>query len=217
MAFQQYPLEISDEVPDFKLDSQMGTIEFHDLIDGKWCLFVTFCHAFDAVATTDIGMLCKMSQEFEARRIVIVAVGNDSIPNFRRWSKDIEELLAVKVSIPLICDPDCSLLKKFGCARDFPLEGKAKPSCLGAFLIDLDRRIRVATKYSTTTGRNFYEYLRVYDALSLVTHHKCVCPSNWGSGQEVMLSMDMTKDEAAQYRYSEIKPWFKVMPDPNTL
>lgn len=211
------PLEISDCVPDFTLDSQMGSIDFHDLIDGKWCLLVTFCHAFDAVATTDLGMLCKMSMEFEARNISIVTIGNDSVPNFRRWSKDIEELQAVKMNLPMLSDADCSILKQFGCARDFPLEGKARPFCLGAFLIDIDRRIRTSSKYSTTTGRNFYEFLRLFDALNLATHHKCVCPANWGSGQEVMLSLDMTKDEAAQYRYSEIKPWFKVMPDPQSL
>ena len=218
MSQAQYPLEISDEVPDFTLDSQMGSIDFHDLIDGKWCLLVTFSSAFDPVATTDIGALCKMSSEFEARNIVVVTMGNDTIANYRRWSKDIEELQAVKVSLPLMCDNNCTQLKKFGCARDFPLEGgKSKPTCLGAFLIDIDRRIRVATKYSLMTGRNFYEFLRVFDALNLAIHHKCLVPSNWASGQEVMLSADMTKDEAALFRYSEIKPWFRVMPDPLSL
>ena len=35
MSQAQYPLEISDEVPDFTLDSQLGSIYFHYFIDGR--------------------------------------------------------------------------------------------------------------------------------------------------------------------------------------
>jgi alkyl hydroperoxide reductase subunit AhpC len=70
--------DVGDEVPAFNLDSQMGRIAFHEIIDGKWCLLVTFCSAFEPVATTDFGMLAKLAEEFEARNIFVVAVGNDS-------------------------------------------------------------------------------------------------------------------------------------------
>lgn len=70
--------DVGDEVPTFNLDSQMGRIAFHEIIDGKWCLLVTFCSAFEPVATTDIGMLSKLAEEFDARNIFVIAVGNDS-------------------------------------------------------------------------------------------------------------------------------------------
>ena len=71
-------VDVGDEVPSFNLDSQMGRISFHDIIDGKWCLLVTFNSAFDPVTTTDLGMLSKLAEEFEARNIFVIAIGNDT-------------------------------------------------------------------------------------------------------------------------------------------
>ena len=70
--------DVGDEVPTFNLDSQLGRISFHDIIDGKWCLLLTFNNAFEPVATTDLGMLAKLAEEFDARSIFIIAVGNDT-------------------------------------------------------------------------------------------------------------------------------------------
>ena len=70
--------DVGDETPNFNLDSQMGRIAFHDIIDGKWCLLVTFASAFDPVATTDLGMLAKLFEEFDARSIFVIAVGTDT-------------------------------------------------------------------------------------------------------------------------------------------
>ncbi|KAJ1411188.1 hypothetical protein B484DRAFT_402712 [Ochromonadaceae sp. CCMP2298] len=70
--------DVGDEVPDFDLDSPQGRISLHDLIDGRWALVVTFGSAFDPVATTDMGQLAKLRDEFEARNIAVVAVGNDT-------------------------------------------------------------------------------------------------------------------------------------------
>lgn len=40
------------QFPDFTLDSQLGPISYHALIEGKWGLIVTFHKSFDPVATT---------------------------------------------------------------------------------------------------------------------------------------------------------------------
>lgn len=40
------------QFPDFTLDSQLGPISYHSLIEGKWGLIITFHKAFDPVATT---------------------------------------------------------------------------------------------------------------------------------------------------------------------
>lgn len=71
-------IDVGDEIPSFNLDSQLGRISFHDIIDSKWCLLVTFGSAFDPVSTTDLGMLAKLSDEFESRNVFVVAVGSDT-------------------------------------------------------------------------------------------------------------------------------------------
>ncbi len=73
-----YSAEVGDEVPSFNLDSNMGRISFHDVIDGKWCVLATFGSAYEPVATTDLGMLAKLAEEFEARNIFVLAIGNDT-------------------------------------------------------------------------------------------------------------------------------------------
>ncbi len=71
-------IDVGDEVLSFNLDSQTGRISFHDIIDGKWCLLVTFGSAFDPVSTTDLGVLAKLSEEFQSRNIFVIAMGNDT-------------------------------------------------------------------------------------------------------------------------------------------
>ncbi len=66
-------------------------------------------------------------------------------------------------------------------------------------------------------GRNFYEIIRQYDALMMVDTHPIVCPCNWGQGQQVMIKPEVTGKEIADYRYSELKPWFKLAPCPDKL
>jgi len=209
-------LDVGDPVPDFSLDSQVGRIDLADMIDGKWCLVVTFGSAFDPVATTDIGMLSRMEMEFESRHLSVICIGNDSLPNYRKWIKDIEEIQAVRVNVPLMADvSNMKHLRMFGCAKYYPVDEAVKQVSCGAFLLDLDRNIRYSSRYGTTVGRNWYEVLRTYDALQLTSHQKCLCPSNWGQGQDIILSQDITKDEATQFRFTEIKPWFKISPLPD--
>ena len=210
-------LDVGDTVPHFRLDSQVGEIDFEDIVDGKWCLLVTVGAAFDPVATTDIGMLSRLTLEFESRNINVLVMGNETIANNRKWVRDIEELQAVKVNVPIMSDKECKILKKFGCARYMAKEEQSIPSCYGCFLIDLDRCIRFSTRSGTTNGRNFYEVLRMYDALQLSIHNKILTPCNWGQGQDIILSRDITKDESTLFRFTEIKPWFRLAPVPDDL
>lgn len=47
-------LDIGDAVPPFTLDSQVGEVDFEDIVDGKWCLLITVGAAFDPVATSPL-------------------------------------------------------------------------------------------------------------------------------------------------------------------
>jgi len=146
-------IDIGDEIPDFSLDSTLGMIRFHDLIDGKPCLLLTIRSAFDPVSTTDIGAVHKLAEEFDARNISVVILGDDNPVNYRKWIKDIDELQIVTVKYPIVSDTMCTVLEKLGCARPMPPSGTVKPNLLGAFLIDIDKRIRCAMKYSPSIGK----------------------------------------------------------------
>ena len=105
-------MELGDEIPDFSSDSQLGSINFHDLIDGKACLLITIRTAFDPVATTEIGAIHKLYDEFDARNISVVIICCDNLMNIRKWIKDIEELQIISVKYPIVSDEKCNLLNK---------------------------------------------------------------------------------------------------------
>ena len=58
-------LDVGDEVPGFTLDSNVGNIMFREIIYGRWCLLITFDQAFEPAATTDLGMVGKLKEEFD--------------------------------------------------------------------------------------------------------------------------------------------------------
>ena len=174
-----YILDVQDEVPDFNLESQVGGIHFHDLIDGKWCLLVTVHKIFDPVNTTEIGALQKLLSEFNARNVAVLLLGNDSVSNYRKWISEISELESVPIEIPLMSDPTGAVLKQFGCAREVHPSNELRIISCGTFLINIDRRIMSSVRNSVNIGRNFYESIRLFDACQLTTSFRVVCPANW--------------------------------------
>lgn len=71
-------LDVGDEVPGFDLESHVGRIVFRDIIYGRWCLLVTIDCAFEPAATTDLGMLARLKEEFDHREMFILVISSDS-------------------------------------------------------------------------------------------------------------------------------------------
>jgi alkyl hydroperoxide reductase subunit AhpC len=46
-----------------------------------------------------------------------------------------------------------------------------------------------------STGRNFYEILRVLDSIQLTTNHKVSTPANWKNGEDVILAGTVSDEE----------------------
>lgn len=68
------------------------------------------------------------------------------------------------------------------------------------------------------TGRNFYEYIRIVDAMQVVMFNRVSTPANWAQSEDVFLQEDVTADQAAQMfpkGYIELRPWFRLTPPPD--
>lgn len=76
-------LDVGDEVPGFDLESQVGRIVFRDIIYGRWCILVTIDTAFEPAATTDLGMLARLKEEFDHREIFVLVISSDTSTFFR--------------------------------------------------------------------------------------------------------------------------------------
>ena len=124
-----------------------------------------------------------------ARNVKLFALSVDTKGNHRRWIEDVEELQDCKITFPLFADVDGSVSRVYGLVRPGTV-GNAAKSVISAGLIviiDLDKRIRFISQYPSSTGRNFYEVLRVIDTLQLTLFHSVATPANWmqvRSGEE---------------------------------
>ena len=64
------------------------------------------------------------------------------------------------------------------------------------FVIGPDKKVKLMIVYPMTTGRNFYEVLRVIDSLQLTAAHKVSTPVNWEPGEDVIISGSVSDDDA---------------------
>ena len=49
--------------------------------------------------------------------------------------------------------------------------------------------------YPTYVGRNFYEVLRVLDALQVTFYNKVATPANWKMGEDVLIIPSVSNEE----------------------
>ena len=68
------PLQVGDEAPNFTCDSHLGMITLHEVLDGQFSMLVTFPHDFEAVATTELGAIAKLQEEFEGELQIQIRV-----------------------------------------------------------------------------------------------------------------------------------------------
>ncbi|GMH91787.1 hypothetical protein TL16_g12154 [Triparma laevis f. inornata] len=185
-------------------------ITLHEVLDGQFSMLVTFPHDFEAVATTELGAIAKLQEEFEARNVKLFALSVDTKGNHRRWIDEVEELQDCKITFPLFADVDGAVSRVYGL------------SVINAgliVLIDLDKRIRFISQYPSTTGRNFYEVLRVIDTLQLTLFHSVATPANWMQGEDVFVRNDISATAAGAMfpkGFVAIKEWFRITPQPDT-
>ncbi|GMI16010.1 hypothetical protein TrLO_g2076 [Triparma laevis f. longispina] len=215
------PLQVGDEAPNFTCDSHLGMITLHEVLDGQFSMLVTFPHDFEAVATTELGAIAKLQEEFEARNVKLFALSVDTKGNHRRWIDEVEELQDCKITFPLFADVDGAVSRVYGLVRPGTV-GNAAKSVINAgliVLIDLDKRIRFISQYPSTTGRNFYEVLRVIDTLQLTLFHSVATPANWMQGEDVFVRNDISATAAGAMfpkGFVAIKEWFRITPQPDT-
>ena len=85
-------------------------------------------------------------------------------------------------------------------------------------IIDIDRRVQFISMSPSGMGRNFYETIRVVDALQLSMFHKVSTPANWRQGEDVFVRNDVSSSAAESMfpkGFAAIKDWFRLTPQPD--
>lgn len=208
-------LRLGDTAPNFTAETTYGTLDFYDYLGDSWGILFSHPADFTPVCTTELGTAAKFKEEFDRRNVKMIALSVDGVDSHKQWIGDIEQTQDTRMNFPIIADED----RKVSDLYDM-IHPKADDTLTvrSVYIIDPDRKIRLTLTYPASTGRNFYELLRVIDSLQLTSRHKVATPANWKQGEDVVVSPAIpTEDAKKQFKAGvvEIKPYLRMTPDPS--
>ena len=216
-------LRLNDLAPDFHADTTQGPIQFHEWMGQSWAILFSHPKDFTPVCTTELGYMAKLAPEFEQRNCKVIGLSVDPVESHFKWEKDIEETQGYAVNYPMIGDPDLSIAKLYDmlpAEEPGTSEGRTamtNQTVRSVFIIGPDKKIKLNLTYPMTTGRNFYEILRVLDSMQLTAQHRVATPVNWNNGGEVII-VPAVSDAEAKEKYPEgwktVKPYLRLIPQP---
>jgi alkyl hydroperoxide reductase subunit AhpC len=216
-------LRINDTAPDFKAETTLGPVSFHEWVGDGWAILFSHPKDFTPVCTTELGYLAGLEPEFAKRNCKIIGLSVDPVTNHARWAADIQETQGHAVAYPMIGDSDLSVAKLYDMLpADSGTTSEGRTAATNAtvrtvFVIGPDKKIKLMLSYPMSTGRNFDEVLRVLDSIQLTASHKVATPVNWKLGEDVIILPSVSDDEARQKYpggWRSPKPYLRIVPQP---
>ncbi|MBU2525857.1 MAG: peroxiredoxin [Bacteroidetes bacterium] len=206
-------LRLGDIAPDFTAVTTSGSIHFHQWLGDSWGVLFSHPADFTPVCTTELGTVAKFKAEFDKRNVKVIALSVDPIDSHHEWVKDIEETQQTTVNFPIIADAD----KKVSSLYDMIHPNASdKLTVRSVFIIGPDKKIKLILTYPASTGRNFYELLRVIDSLQLTAYQQLATPANWNEGEDVVIAPAVSNEEAEKRfpGFKTVKPYLRYTQAP---
>lgn len=208
-------LRLGDTAPNFTADSSIGTINLYDYLGDGWGILFSHPADFTPVCTTELGTASKFKNEFDKRNVKMLALSVDGAASHLEWIKDINEVQDTVVNFPIIADEDKKVSDLYDMIHP---NADSTLTVRSVFIIAPDKTVKLTLTYPASTGRNFYELLRVVDSLQLTAKHKVATPANWKNGEDVVVSPSISTEDAKEIftkGVEEIKPYLRMTPDPS--
>ena len=209
-------LKINETAPNFKANTTIGKIEFHEWLGDSWAILFSHPKDFTPVCTTELGYMASIEKDFTQRNCKLIGLSIDSVEDHNLWKKDIEDVQGVSVNYPLIADESLTIAKLYNMlpAGETPSESRTamtNATVRSVFLIDPEKKIRMMLTYPMTTGRNFDEIIRVLDSVQLTSKHKVATPANWKRNEKVIIVPAVSDDDAKDTfgNFEKIKPYLR--------
>ncbi|MDT8414387.1 MAG: peroxiredoxin [Flavobacteriaceae bacterium] len=206
-------LRLGDIAPDFTAVTTSGSIHFHQWLGDSWGVLFSHPADFTPVCTTELGTVAKFKSEFDKRNVKVIALSVDPIDSHHEWVKDIEETQQTTVNFPIIADED----KKVSSLYDMIHPNASdKLTVRSVFIIGPDKKIKLMLTYPASTGRNFYELLRVIDSLQLTAYQQLATPANWNEGEDVVIAPAVSNEDAEKRfpGFKTVKPYLRYTQAP---
>ncbi len=216
-------LHIGDEAPDFSATTTEGKLSFHDWIGDGWAILFSHPKDFTPVCTTELGYMAGLKPEFDKRNTRLIGLSVDSVDDHLRWARDIEETQGHAINYPIIDGADLRVAKLYDMLHP-NASGEAgtrtaadNQTVRSVFVIGPDKKFKAMLTYPMSTGRNFYEVLRLLDSCQLTASHQVATPVNWRQGEDVIIVPSMP-DEVAKERFPDgwkaPRPYLRIVPQP---
>jgi alkyl hydroperoxide reductase subunit AhpC len=217
MAITSIGVQLGDISPNFEADTTEGRIDFHKWMGSSWCVLFSHPKNFTPVCTTELGFAARIKNEFDKRNVKLIALSLSSLEKHFAWILDINETQQTVVNYPLIADEKGTIAKLYGMIHPNVNENATART---VFVIDPEKRIRLTMSYPSSTGRNFFELLRVIDALQLHDMYKVATPVNWKPGEDCIILANLTDQELAKLvpqSYKTLKSYLRMVPHPGFI
>lgn len=208
-------LRLGDTAPNFKAKTTVGEIDFYEYLGDSWGVLFSHPADFTPVCTTELGKTALLNGEFAKRNVKVLALSVDPLDKHKNWINDINETQQCNVEFPIIADEDKSVANLYGMIHPNASETFTVRSL---FVIGPDKKVKLTITYPASTGRNFFEVLRVIDSLQLTANYSVATPADWKDGEDVIVTAAVkTEDIPAKFPkgHKIIKPYLRTTPQPN--
>jgi alkyl hydroperoxide reductase subunit AhpC len=208
-------LRLGDTAPNFKAQTSAGEIDFYEYLGNSWGVLFSHPADYTPVCTTELGKTALLSDEFAKRNVKVLAVSVDPLDKHAGWIKDINETQNTTVNFPLIADPDRTIATLYDMIHP---NASATATVRSLFVIGPDKLVKLMITYPASTGRNFYEVLRVIDSLQLTANHSVATPADWKQGEDVIVVPAISTEDAIKKfpkGVKVVKPYLRYTPQPN--
>lgn len=208
-------LRLGDKAPNFEAVTSVGNINFYEFLGDSWGVLFSHPADFTPVCTTELGRTAALKEEFAKRNVKVLAVSVDDVQKHKDWINDINETQNVTVDFPIIADDNKVVAGLYDMIHPNASETFTVRSL---FIIGPDKAVKLIITYPASTGRNFFEVLRVIDSLQLAANYKIATPADWKEGEDVIIAPAVSTAEAIEKfpkGVKEIKPYLRYTPQPN--
>jgi len=208
-------LRLGDVAPNFKAQTTEGEIDFYEYLGSSWGILFSHPADFTPVCTTELGKTALLQEEFAKRNVKVLAVSIDPLDKHLEWRKDINETQNCSVGFPIIADESRNVATLYDMIHP---NASATATVRSLFVIGPDKLVKLMIIYPASTGRNFYEVLRVIESLQLTANYSVATPADWKHGEDVIVVPAVSTEDAIK-KFSKgvkiVKPYLRYTPQPD--
>lgn len=209
-------LRLGDTAPNFQAKTTAGDIDFYEYLGNGWGILFSHPADYTPVCTTELGKTALLQEEFAKRNTKVLAVSVDPLDKHLGWINDINETQNCNVGFPIIADEDRTVASLYDMIHP---NASATATVRSLFIIGPDKAVKLIITYPASTGRNFYEVLRVLDSLQLTSGYSVATPADWKHGEDVIVVPSISTEDAVKKfpkGVKVVKPYLRYTPQPNT-